>query len=323
MVALKKILESIKHPHKVTFEAGDFTPTYGKFTAQPFERGYATTVGVALRRVLLSSIPGYAISAIKIEGVSNEFENFAGIKEDTIVMMMHFKGVTVSLAEHLDLKVIHIKKEGPAMFTAADIAAADSEVTVYNPDHHIATIEEGYTLEMDLQIECGYGYSPANLDSMEAVDAIGLDTVYSPITSVKYDVSDIRVGQRTDYGKLTLEIETKGNIAPDRALSYATKILRDNLATFLMPEEIDLNDGIKTDTSKNDVLEVLKKKHIEDLEFSIRTANFLIASDLKTLDKVAQKTEQDILRFKDSNEMIIEEIKEKLDEFGAHLGMKS
>lgn len=323
MVALKQILENIKQPNKVTFKSEDLTPTYGKFIAQPFERGYATTVGVALRRVLLSSIPGYAISAIRIEGVSNEFANMAGVKEDTIVVMMHLKGVTVSLADHLMDKVIHVSKKGPSILTANDIALTDSEVKVYNPDHHIATIEDGYTLEMDIQIECGYGYAAANVDNMEDISAIGLDTVYSPILSVKYDVSDIRVGQRTDYGKLTLEIETKGNIAPDRALSYATKILRDNLSCFLMPEEMDVEDSVKVESSKDSILDSLRSKNVEELEFSVRTANFLIASDLKTLDKLALRTEQDILRLKDSNEMILEEIKEKLAELGANLGMKS
>ncbi len=323
MVALKQILENIKQPNKVTFKSEDLTPTYGKFIAQPFERGYATTVGVALRRVLLSSIPGYAISAIRIEGVSNEFANMSGVKEDTIVVMMHLKGVTVSLADHLVDKVIHVSKKGPSILTASDLALADSEVKVYNPDHHIATIEDGYTLEMDIQIECGYGYAAANVDNMEDISAIGLDTVFSPILSVKYDVSDIRVGQRTDYGKLTLEIETKGNIAPDRALSYATKILRDNLACFLMPEEMDVEDSVKVESSKDSILDSLRSKNVEELEFSVRTANFLVASDLKTLDKLALRTEQDILRLKDSNEMILEEIKEKLAELGANLGMKS
>lgn len=323
-MALKEILESIRHPHRVTFEAKDLTSTYGKFIAQPFERGYATTVGVALRRVLLSSIPGYAISAIKIEGVTNEFENIPGMKEDTIVMIMHLKGVIVSLSDHLGAKTIHIKKEGPCNVTAGDISDTDGEVTVYNPDYHIATIAEGYTFEMDIQIEGGYGYVPAemNMELVEDINAIALDTVYSPIVSVRYDVDDIRVGQRIDYGKLTLEIETKGNIAPDRALSWATKILRDNVAPFLMPEEAEGEEVIKEECPKDSVLDTLKNKHVEEVEFSIRTANFLIASDLKTLDKVAMKTDSDLLRLMGANEMIVEEIKEKLAEFGAHLGMR-
>lgn len=323
MAVLKKILDSIiTYPHKVTFEAKELTPYYGKFTAQPFDRGYATTVGVALRRVLLSSIPGYAISALKIEGVTNEFENMNGMKEDTIVMIMHLKSVVVSLEGDIELKVVHIKKEGPCDFTALDIANADSEVLVHNPDHYIATIEEGYTLEMDIQIECGYGYVPVNNETLEDINAIGVDAVYSPILSVRFDVSDIRVGQRTDYGKLTLEVETKGNVPPDRALSYASKILRDNLLCFLMLEELDAEDIAKIETTGNETLDTLKGKHVDEVEFSVRTANFLIASDLKTLDKVARKTEKDILRYKDSNETILEEIKEKLSKYGVHLGMK-
>lgn len=321
-MALKEILESIRHPHRVTFESKDLTSTYGKFIAQPFERGYATTIGVALRRVLLSSIPGYAISAIKIEGITNEFENVPGMKEDTIVMIMHLKGVIVSLEGEIDAKTIHIKKEGPCEITAKDIE--DSEVIVHNPDHYIATIAEGYTFEMDVQIEGGYGYVPAemNMELVEDINAIALDTVYSPIVSVRYDVDDIRVGQRIDYGKLTLEIETKGNIAPEKALSWATKILRDNVAPFLMPEEAEGEEVIKEEAPKDSILDTLKNKHVEEVEFSIRTANFLIASDLKTLDRVAIKSDSDLLRLMGANEMIVEEIKEKLAEFGAHLGMR-
>ena len=221
-MALKEILESIKHPHKVTFESKDLTETYGKFVAQPFERGYAVTVGNALRRVLLSSIPGYAITAIKINGVSNEFENVAGMKEDTIVMIMHLKNVVVSLPDHLETKTIHIKKEGPCTITAGDFQ--DTEIKVHNPDYYIATIAEGYTFEMDLQVEAGYSYVPAdvNQELLEDINAITIDAIYSPILNVKYSVEDVRVGQRINYyGKLILEIETKGNIAPDKALSLA------------------------------------------------------------------------------------------------------
>ena len=224
-MALKEILESIRRPHRVTFEAKDLTPSYGKFIAQPFERGYAVTVGNALRRVLLSSIPGYAIAAIKIYGVSNEFENVPGMKEDTIVMIMHLK-----------------------------------------PDYYIATIAEGYTFEMDIQIEGGYSYVPAelNMELVEDVNAIAIDAIYSPILSVKYSVDDIRVGQRIDYGRLTLEIETKGNVAPEKALSWAAKILRENLTHFMQPEEANGDDGKIEEAPKDSVLDSLTGKHIEE-----------------------------------------------------------
>lgn len=323
-MALKEILESIRHPHRVTFEKKDLTPTYGKFIAQPFERGYAVTVGNALRRVLLSSIHGYAITTIKIDGVSNEFENVPGMKEDTIVMIMHLKNVVVSLPSHMDTKTIHMKKEGPCVITAGDLVADDTEAQVHNPDYYIATIAEGYTFEMDIQIEGGYSYVPAemNIELLEDINAIAIDAIYSPIVSVKYNVDPIRVGQRIDYGKLTLEIETKGNIAPDKALSQAAKILRDNLKHFMDPEEANGDDEKIEETPKDSVLDSLKGKHIEEVEFSVRTANFLMASDLKTLDKVAVKTDADLLRLIGANEMIIEEIKEKLAEYNAHLGMR-
>lgn len=323
-MALKEILESIRHPHKVTFEANDLTSNYGKFIAQPFERGYAVTIGNALRRVLLSSIPGYAITAIKIKDVSNEFENVEGMKEDTIVMIMHLKNVVVSLPDHIESKTIHVKKEGPCIITAKDLVESDSEVKVYNPDYYIATISEGYSFEMDIQIDGGYSYVPAEVSAelISDINAIVIDAIYSPIVSVNYNVEDIRVGQRIDYGRLTLEIETKGNIAPDKALSWAAKILKDNLLCFMLPEEANENDEKLEEAPKDSILDVLKDKHVEEVEFSIRTANFLISSDLKTLDKVALKSDSDLLRLTGANEMIIEEIKEKLEEYGAHLGMR-
>lgn len=323
-MALKEILESVRHPHKVTFESKDLTSNYGKFVAQPFERGYAVTIGNALRRVLLSSIPGYAISAIKIKDVSNEFENVEGMKEDTLVMIMHLKNVVVSLPDNIDKKVVNIKKEGPCIIKAGDFAAADASVKIYNPDYYIATISEGYSFEMEVQIDSGYSYVPAEMSAelVNDVNTIVIDAVYSPIVSVKYNIEDIRVGQRIDYGKLTLEIETKGNIAPDKALSWAAKILKDNLISFMMPEEAEEGDSKVEEDNKESVLELLKEKAVDDIEFSVRTANFLMTSDLKTLDKVALKSDSDILRLVGANEMIVEEIKEKLAEFGAHLGMR-
>ncbi len=323
-MALKEILESIRHPHKVTFESKDLTSNYGKFVAQPFERGYAVTIGNALRRVLLSSIPGYAITAIKIKDVTNEFENVEGMKEDTLVMIMHLKNVVVSLPDNIESKTVHIKKEGPCIIKAGDLVESDSEVKIYNPDYYIATIAEGYSFEMDIQIEGGYSYVPAEMSAelLNDINAIVIDAIYSPIVSVNYTVDPIRVGQRVDYGKLTLEIETKGSIAPDRALSWAAKILRDNLTSFMLPEEAEEGDEKLEEDTKNSVLESLKDKNVDEIEFSVRTANFLMTSDLKTLDKVALKSDSDLLRLVGANEMIIEEIKEKLAEYGAHLGMR-
>lgn len=323
-MALKEILESIRHPHKVTFESKDLTSNYGKFVAQPFERGYAVTIGNALRRVLLSSIPGYAITAIKIKDVTNEFENVEGMKEDTIVMIMHLKNVVVSLPDNIESKTVHIKKDGPCVIKAGDLVESDSEVKIYNPDYYIATIAEGYSFEMDIQIEGGYSYVPAEMSAelLDDINAIVIDAIYSPIVSVNYTVDPIRVGQRVDYGKLTLEIETKGSIAPDKALSWAAKILRDNLTSFMLPEEAEEGDEKLEEDSKNSVLDSLKDKNVDEIEFSVRTANFLMTSDLKTLDKVALKSDSDLLRLVGANEMIIEEIKEKLAEYGVHLGMR-
>ncbi len=325
-MALKDILESIKKPHNVVFESKDMTATYGKFIAQPFERGAAITIGNSLRRVLLSSIPGYAISVVKIEGVSNEFQNLDGMKEDTIVALMHLKKVVVSLPEEIEVKEVHISKTGPCVITAADIAAADSEVTVYNPDCYIASLTDGATLEMDIQIDGGYGYVPSEMSEelvSSDINIITLDTVYSPVVNVKFNVEDIRIGQRIDYGKLVLEVETNGSISPEKAVSYAAKLIRDSLFAFLAPEESENANTIVKEVSKDSELDKIRNLHVEEVEFSVRTANFLISVDLKTLDKVAVKTESDLLRLTGANEMIITEIKGKLEQYGARLGMKN
>ncbi len=324
-MALKDILESTKKPHTVTFKQEEVTENYGKFIAQPFERGYATTIGNALRRVLLSSIPGYAISVVRIDGVSNEFENLDGMKEDTIVMLMHLKGVIVSLPSDLEVKELHIKKTGPCVITAKDIAEVSSDITVYNPDLHLATLSEGCVFEMDIQIDAGYGYVSSEMSEglIQDINIISLDTVYSPVVRVKFDAEDIRIGQRIDYAKLVLEVETNGTISPQKAVSYAAKILRDNLFAFLSPEEAENADNFVKESSKDSELDKIMNLHVEEVEFSVRTANFLAGVDLKTLDKVAVKTESDLLRLPGANEMIIGEIKNKLEQYGAKLGMKN
>ncbi|MBI4977423.1 MAG: DNA-directed RNA polymerase subunit alpha [Spirochaetes bacterium] len=323
-MALKDILESTKKPHRVTFEKEAMTKEYGKFVAQPFEKGYAVTIGNALRRALLSSIPGYAVSTIKIEGVSNEYENIKGVKEDTAMIILNLKRAVVRLTDGLDTKMVHIKKEGPGTFTTGDIAAADSSVEVFNKDHVIATLSEGGKIVMDLQIDSGYGYVPSEMNEqlVQEIGAVAIDAMYSPIRRVKLNVEDIRVGQRTDYGKLTLEVETNGTISPDKAVSWAAKILRNNLFAFLHIEEADDESGSEDGSQEESALDRLKDVHIEEVEFSIRTANFLNNNDLKTLDRVAMKTDSDLERMIGANEMIIQEIKEKLAEYNATLGMR-
>lgn len=323
-MALKDILDSIKKPHRVTFEREELTDSYGRFVAQPFERGYAVTIGNALRRALLSSIPGYAISAIKIDGVSNEYANIDGVKEDTLIMTLNMKKATLRLQDDLEAKVVHIEKEGPGVFTAGDIEKADSAVEVFNKDLVIATLSDGAKLSIDIQIDSGYGYVPSEMNEelVQEIGAITIDAIYSPVTRVRFDVENIRVGQRTDYGKLVLEVETDATIRPDKALSWAAKALRQNLFAFLAIEEAEEEKAFEEAEKEEGALDKLKEKHIEEVEFSIRTANFLANADLKTLDKVAMKAEDELLRIPGANEMIVEEIKEKLADYNVTLGQR-
>lgn len=323
-MALKEILETMKKPHAVTFESSELNETYGKFIAQPFERGYAVTIGNALRRVLLSSIPGYAISAIRIDGASSEYENIDGVKEDTLMIILAMKKLVVKLQEDVDAKMIHIEKEGPATLTGADISDADSGIEVLNKDLVLANISEGGKIIMDLQIDCGYGYVPSemNQDLVQEIGAITLDAIYSPIVRVRFEVEDVRVGQRTDYGKLILEVETNGTISPDKAVSWAAKILRTNLFPFLDIEEAEEEKALEESSREESVLDKLKHQHIEDVGFSVRTVTFLHNADLKTLDKIAVKSEDDLMRVPGASSEVVDEIKEKLEEYDVELGYR-
>lgn len=324
-MVLKEKLESQKNPQKVTFEPEELTDTYGKFTAQPFEKGFAITIGNSLRRAMLSTIPGYAVTSMKIDGVSNEYENIEGVKEDTINIMLALKKLVVKLQDDLEEKVIHIEKSGPGTLTAQDIADADSSLEVFNPELHIATLNEDVQISLDIQIEAGYGYVPSEMseDLSQEIGAVVMDALFSPVKRVRFDVDDVRIGHRTDYGKLTIEVETNGTIKPEKALSWAAKTLRQNLYAFLTAEEAEEEREIDETEIEESILDKLKDIHIEEAGFSVRTNNFLSNADLKTLDKVVTRSEDELMRIPNATAKIVEEIKEKmLDEYEVELGYK-
>jgi DNA-directed RNA polymerase subunit alpha len=296
-------------------------PTYGKFVCEPLERGYGITLGNALRRVILSSLQGAAITSVRIEGVLHEFSTIPGVKEDVTDIVLNLKEVRMKI-DGEGQKSLTLKKEGPCEVTAADIEADDS-VKVMNPDQRLATLNKDGKLYMEMTASTGRGYRPAERSSDDSlpIGTILMDAVFSPIKKVNYKVSQARVGQRTDYDKLTLEIWTDGGVDPRDALGYAAKILKEQLTTFIhFPEEEESRRMVGADMQP--VANENLYKTVEELELSVRSANCLKNANIKTIYDLVQKTEAEMLKTKNFGLKSLNEIKEILSGMGLHLGMK-
>ena len=300
---------------KPSIEALDLSAdgTYGKFVVEPLERGYGTTLGNSLRRVLLSSLPGYAITSAKIEGVLHEFSTIDGVKEDVTEIVLNLKGVILKI--HGDgPKTIYIDASGKCEFTAGDIKV-DSDVEILNPEHLIATLEDGASLKMELTADRGRGYVSAerNKQLMQPViGVIAIDSIYTPVLKVNYTVENTRVGQITDYDKLSLEAWTDGTISAQEAVSLGAKILTDHLDLF-----VDLSDEaretetmiVKNDDSKGKILEMT----IEELDLSVRSFNCLKRASINTVEDLINKTEEDMMRVRNLGRKSLEEVIAKLE----------
>ena len=295
--------------------------TYGKFVCEPLERGYGITLGNALRRVILSSVQGAAITSVRIEGVLHEFSTIPGVKEDVTDIILNLKEIRLKI-EGEGQKTLTLRKEGPCEVTAADIDADDS-VKIMNAEHHLATLNKDAKLYMEMSASTGRGYRPAERSSDEnlPIGTILMDAVFSPIKKVNYKVSQARVGQRTDYDKLTVEIWTDGGVVPRDALGYAAKILKEQLTTFIHfeeEEEVRRLAGLDQQPTMNENL----YKTVEELELSVRSANCLKNANIKTIYELVQKTEAEMLKTKNFGLKSLNEIKEILTGMGLHLGMR-
>ncbi len=297
------------------------TETYGKFTCEPLERGYGITLGNALRRVLLSSSRGAAITAVAIEGVLHEFSTIPGVKEDVTDIVLNLKEVLIKM-EGDEKKKAWIKKEGPGEVTAGDIKG-DESIQILNPGHHIATLGKDARISMELTIEKGRGYRPVEKSKGESLPlgTILLDAVFSPIKKVNYTVSQARVGQRTDYDKLVIEIWTNGSVEPRVALGYAAKILKEQLTIFVHFDEEEEYRGVAQPEMTTALNENLYKS-VEELELSVRSANCLKNANIRTIYDLVQKTEAEMLKTKNFGKKSLSEIKEILGSMGLHFGMK-
>lgn len=318
---VQKSWKDLIRPKRLEAEKETLTPFYGKFTAEPLERGFGITVGNSLRRTLLSSLQGAAITSVKIDGVLHEFSTIPGVKEDATEILLNLKEVRLKL--HTEgAKTIRIKADGPKEVKAGDIITGEA-VEILKPDHHIATLSRDAKLSVEMVIKTGRGYVPAerNKEENQAIGAMAIDSIFSPIKKVNYTVTNARVGQVTDYDKLTLEVWTDGSIAPEEAVAHAAKILKEQLAIFITFEEEEEAEGTKEPEDNPDLNENLFRS-VDELELSVRSANCLKHANIKYIGDLVQKTEADILATKNFGRKSLNEIKEILTDMGLSLGMK-
>ncbi|MDO9349715.1 MAG: DNA-directed RNA polymerase subunit alpha [Deltaproteobacteria bacterium] len=320
---VQKSWKDLIRPKKLEAEKETLTPFYGKFTAEPFERGFGITIGNSLRRILLSSLQGAALTSVKIDGVLHEFSAIPGVKEDVTEIILNLKEVRLKL--HTEgPKTIRVKAEGPRVLKAGDILTDDA-VEILNPDHPIATLSRDGKLSMEMVVKMGRSYVPAerNRDENQPIGTIPMDAIFSPIKKVNYTVTNARVGQITDYDKLTLELWTDGSLNPEEAVAHAAKILKDQLSIFVTFEEEEEEEiTVQEHQGDMDKLNENLFRSVDELELSVRSANCLKHADIRLIGDLVQKTEAEILATKNFGRKSLNEIKEILLEMGLGLGMK-
>jgi DNA-directed RNA polymerase subunit alpha len=313
--------KGFQRPKRVEIEAETLSATYGKFTAQPFERGFATTIGNALRRCLLSSIEGAAITAIHIEGVLHEFSSIPGVVEDVTDIILNLKQVPIKLHSE-EAKVLSIDVEGQGPVTASRMSE-DPQIEIFDPNVHIATLNEEARLKLQAQVKRGRGYVSAdrNFDESMGIGWIPLDSAHSPVRRVNYRVEAARLGQTTDYERLILEVWTNGTISPEEAVSLAAMLLKDHLGIFIQSEESLRQDGSELGREELAGLDALLEKQIDELDLSVRSANSLKNANIHTLRDLVRRSEKDMLETKNFGRKSLEEVQEVLDKLGLSLGM--
>lgn len=320
---MKKVsLKDLVKPKRIEVETQSEDTKYGKFVAEPLEKGFGLTIGNGLRRVLLSSLEGVAVTAIKVDGVHHEFSTVQGVVEDVTEIILNLKELALGLDEKRETTV-RIEAKGPATVTASMIQG-DPALQILNPEQHIATLGEGASLNMELTVKVGRGYVTADKNAVEGVaeGTIFIDSIFSPITKVNHIVTNARVGQSTDYDKLTMEIWTDGSIDPRSAVAQAAHVLLDQLGLFV-GEGLIIEDEAKEEiaTPEKKFNENLFRK-IDEIELSVRSANCLENADIKYLGELVQRNEGEMLRTKNFGRKSLNEIKEILTEMGLSLGMK-
>ncbi|HSK76294.1 MAG TPA: DNA-directed RNA polymerase subunit alpha [Thermoanaerobaculia bacterium] len=313
--------KGFQRPKRLEVDRDTLTQTYGRFTAQPFERGFATTIGNALRRCLLSSIEGAAVTAVNIEGVLHEFSSIPGVQEDVTDIILNLKQVSFTLHSE-EPKVLSIDVNNSGNVTAGQMTE-DPQIEVYDPNIHIATLNEEAHLKLQAQIKKGRGYVSAdrNFDESMGIGWIPVDSAHSPVRRVNYRVEAARLGQTTDYERLILEVWTNGTVSPEEAVSLAAMLLRDHLGIFIQSEESLRHDGGELGREELAGLDALLAKNIDELDLSVRSANSLKNANIHTLRDLVRRTEKDMLETKNFGKKSLEEVQEVLDKLGLSLGM--
>ncbi len=314
-------MKGFQKPKRLAFDAETLTPTFGHFYAQPFERGFGTTIGNALRRILLSSIEGSAITAVKIEGILHEFSSIPGVTEDVTDVIMNLKRIPLKL--HVDhAKTLYLESTGAGTLKSGDIKP-DPDVEIIDKDIHIATVGENASVKMELRVKKGRGYVSAdeNFDEDLDIGYIPIDSVHSPVKKVKFYVEAARLGQATDFDRLNLEISTNGCIKPQDAIAQAAKILKDHLFIFINfdeePEEMEKEEDQELEAVNENL-----SKSVEELELSVRSYNCLKNANIQTIAELVTKTESEMLKTKNFGRKSLNEIKEILSGMGLSFGMK-
>lgn len=314
---------TLQLPEGIERDEATYSTTYGKFVLQPLERGFGVTLGNALRRVLLSSLHGAAITQIRFDGVLHEFSTIPGVVEDVSEIILNLKQVRLKLLNKRPDRVL-LELKGPGTFKAGDIQKETADFEILNPEHHIATLNEDANFNVELKIGKGRGYVPAEENTLpdQPIGTIPLDAVFNPIRKVNYFVENTRVGHRIDYEKLTLEVETDGSVTPDDALTFAGKILKDHIELFISfdvePEEEEEVSQIDEDALR---IRKLLKMSVEELELSVRSHNCLKAADIQTIGDLVRRDEQEMLKFRNFGRKSLQELSKILEEKGLFFGM--
>ena len=293
-------------------------PNYGKFVVEPLERGYGTTLGNSLRRILLSSLPGVAVTSVKIDGILHEFSTIPGVKEDVTEIILNLKKLAIKMTGENEKRVI-INEVGPKEVTAADIRC-DSDIEIFNPELHIATLDDNTTLVMEINLARGRGYVPAenNKDESTPISVIPTDSIYTPVRKCNFTVENTRVGQVTDYDKLILEIWTDGSVTPREGVSIGAKIMQEHLNLFVGLDDSAEGMEIMVEKEENQKEKALEMTIVE-LELSVRSFNCLKRAAINTVEELTQKSEEDMMKVRNLGKKSLDEVKNKLEELGLSL----
>jgi len=315
--------QELEKPDQIEIDKDSLTESYGKFVCQPLEKGFGTTIGNAFRRILLSSIQGAAITSVRIDGAMHEFTAIPGVLEDVTEIILNLKGVRLKLNTAKG-QTVRISKKGKGPVTAADIIS-DGSVEVMNPELHICTITGKGAFEAELEVKWGKGYRPAEMNKSDdqPIGVIPIDSIFTPVKKVQYIVTQARVGQQTDYDKLTLEIHTDGSVKPEDVLAYAAKILKEHTQLFINFDEAKAEPEIEeSDEGEEEPRNENLYRTVEDLELSVRSANCLKNANITYIGELVQRTEAEMLKTKNFGRKSLNEIKQLLEEMDLSLGMK-